>query len=97
MRADLPLLQSCVGYMRGTDNLIHFLMRRPSIERERSRKNSDQNQHDQAHTLLAIIRAMSKTDAGTGEHQQTANPRWWWFSTLGRFEKFRSLHERFHQ
>ncbi|ESY84692.1 hypothetical protein X739_20835 [Mesorhizobium sp. LNHC220B00] len=45
-----------------------------AVERIGRRHHADQDQHDQAHALLAVIGAMREADAGAGEDQQRADP-----------------------
>ena len=49
------------------------------------RQDADQDQHDQSHALLAVVRAVPEADAGAGQHQQAANPQ------RRRFVLFRGL------
>ena len=45
-----------------------------AVQRESGRHDADEDQHDQAHALLPIVRTMSKADAGAGRDQHAANP-----------------------
>src|SRR5262249_51564086 len=45
-------------------------------------QNSNENQHDQSDALLAVVRAVSKADAGASQQQNCANPKRWWFVCL---------------
>ena len=46
------------------------------IERITRGNQSDQDQHDQAHTFLAVVRSMRQTDTAAGHEQGRANPTW---------------------
>ena len=45
-----------------------------AVERIGRRHRADQDQHDQPHALLTVIRAMEEADAGAGQDQQAADP-----------------------
>jgi hypothetical protein len=38
-------------------------------------KDADQNQHDEPHAFLAVIRTMGEAHARAGEHRDASNPR----------------------
>ncbi len=44
------------------------------VQRISGRHGADQDQHDQTHALLSIVRAVGEADAGAGEDQQPADP-----------------------
>ena len=50
---------------RGVDRMVHGVG---------GGNGADQDEHDQAHALLSVVRAMEETDAGACQQQQAANP-----------------------
>ena len=44
------------------------------IQRVCAGQNSDQDQQQQSHALLAVVGTVGETDAGAGQDQQPANP-----------------------
>ena len=46
------------------------------VERIGRRHRADQDEHDQAHTLLAVVGAVEKADAGAGQYEEPADPVW---------------------
>ena len=62
------------GYLRRDGNKIHDIpCSHGVIQRVRRRHRADEDEHDQAHALLSVVRAVAKTDTGAGKHQQSAN------------------------
>ena len=48
--------------------------RQGAVERVGRRHGADQDQHDQAHALLAVVRAVGEAHAGAGQDQHAADP-----------------------
>ena len=59
---------------RRCPKLFHFRSVGRAVEREGRRYDPDQDQHDQAHALLPVIRSVCKADASAGEDQQGSDP-----------------------
>ena len=53
---------------------LHAVGRGREVERVGRRHDADQDQHDQAHALLAVVRAVGEAHAGAGQDQQAADP-----------------------
>ncbi len=71
----LRMRRSATGWWPGRPlELRHLVVRHGAVERVGRRHRADQDQHDQAHALLAVIRAMGEADTGAGEDQQAADP-----------------------
>jgi hypothetical protein len=64
------------GRLRCGVELGDLAWRQGAVERVGGRHRTDQDQHDQAHALLAIVGAMGIADAGAGEDQEAADPPW---------------------
>jgi hypothetical protein len=78
------------------DNVLNVRRPGPRVQRKRAGQNSDQDQHNQAHAFLAVVRSVEEADAGTRQHQQAANPHGRRFS-FGRFVQFGFFDERFEE
>ena len=50
---------------------------RRAIERVGRRRDADQDQHDEAHALLAVVGAVEERDQRAGQDQQPADPERW--------------------
>ena len=48
--------------------------RSPEVQGEYGWHDADQDQHDEPHAFLTVVRAMREANAGTRQHQQAANP-----------------------
>ncbi len=46
-----------------------------AVQRIGGGRRADQDQHDQAHALLAVVAAVGEGDAGAGQDQQAADPQ----------------------
>ena len=62
--------------LRDGDEVLRLLGGDGVVQRVRGGDRADQDQHDQPHALLSVVRAVRKADAGAGENQQRANPEW---------------------
>ena len=60
---------------------------RGEVEREAGREDADQDEHDQPHALLAVVRAMGEADAGAGEDQHRPDPSGGGVSSTGGVQR----------
>src|SRR6202012_2023850 len=67
------------------------------VDREGGGQDADQDQHDQAHAFLAVVRAVTEAYASAGEDQQPANPQRRGFVLLGRLIQIFAMDEQFRQ
>ena len=58
------------GVHRAVEERLNVAVRHGAVQRIGRRHDADQDQHDQAHALLAVVRAVREADAGAGEDQQ---------------------------
>ena len=63
------------GGVRGRDERRRLRFRQRAVQRIGGRRDADQDQHDEAHALLAVVGAVEERNAGAGEHQQPADPQ----------------------
>ena len=63
------------GGLRGLLELRDLRFRQRAVQRIGGRHGADQDQHDQAHALLAVVGAVREADAGAGEDQDAADPQ----------------------
>ena len=69
------LLDDHRGLGRCSLELLHVVRRRRVVQSVGGRHRAEQDQHDETHALLAVVRAMREADTGAGQHQQAANPQ----------------------
>ena len=81
------------SFFRVSRKMCDFRGRNRVIQGIYRRHRADQDQHDQAHAFLTIIRTMSKTDAGAGQDQQQPDPERWRLIALGRFIQSRDFNQ----
>jgi hypothetical protein len=55
-------------------DLSDVLALRIEVHREVGRKETDDDEHDQADALLAVVRPMREGDSGAGQNQQSSHP-----------------------
>src|SRR4029077_8350452 len=55
------------------DEILRLLEGDGMIQSVSRRNRADQDQHDQTHSLLTIVRSMEETDAGASEDQQATD------------------------
>jgi len=65
------------GGCRGRDELLHAVRRQSPIEGVGGGHRADQDKHDQAHALLAVVGAVKEAHQGAGEDQNAPNPPRW--------------------
>ena len=65
------------------------------VQRVGCRHGSDEDEHDEAHALLAVVGSVEEADAGAGEHHQRANGERRRGVVFGGFVEFRELCDRF--
>ena len=58
------------GLFGSRDEVLNIVRADRMIQRIRRGHRADQNQHDQSHALLPVVRSVEEADAGAGEHQQ---------------------------
>ena len=63
------------GGGRGLLELRHLRFRQRAVQRISRRHGADQDQHDQAHALLTVVRTVREADTGAGQDQEAANPQ----------------------
>ena len=63
--------------VRGGDELSGVAFGRRAVQRVGGRRDADQDQHDEAHALLAVVGAVEERDQRAGEDQQAADPGRW--------------------
>ena len=66
-------VENAAGLLGGGDELLNIVGGDGVVERVSGGHGADEDQHDQAHALLAVVGAVEEADAGAGEHQQGAN------------------------
>ena len=79
------------------DEILNLAVTDGVIERIRGGHGADQNQHDESHALLAVVRAVEEADAGAGQYQQAANPKRRRCVALRRLEEPRILDDELEQ
>ena len=55
------------------DEILRILVGDGMVESVGGGNGADENQHDQAHAFLSVVRAVEEADAGAGENQQAAD------------------------
>ena len=75
----------------------HRARRQRLVEGVGRRHGADQDQHNEAHALLPVIRAMGKADPGTGQDQQAADPQRRRRPSLGRLVQRRIADQQLRQ
>ena len=60
---------------RHRDEVVDILLVHGAIQRVGRGHGADQDQHDEAHAFLAVVRSMREAHARAGQHQQSANPQ----------------------
>ena len=58
-------------------------------------RDSDEDEHDEAHAFLSVVGAVKETDAGAGEDEQAADVERRWGVAFGSLVKFGILNECF--
>ena len=56
------------------DKLVDILLVHGPIQRVSRGHRADQDQHDEAHAFLPVIRAVREAHAGAGQYQQSPDP-----------------------
>ncbi len=80
------------------DEILDLAVADRVIQGVRGGHRADQDQHDESHALLTVVRAVEEAHTGAGQHQQAANPKWRRCVALGRLEEPRILdHELEHE
>ena len=74
-----------------------WLVRQRAVQRIGGGHRADQDQHDEAHALLAVVRAMGEGDARAGEDEQAANPPGRRRLALRLLVKLGLAHDELHQ
>ncbi len=65
-------------------------VRHRAVQRVGGRQRADEDQHDEAHALLAVIGAVEERHQAAGQDQQAANPGWRRLGGVGRRIQFAS-------
>ena len=65
------------------------------VQRVSRGHGADEDEHDQTHAFLAVVRTVEETDASAGEHQQAANLERRWRAAFGRLVQLLVLHQDF--
>ena len=60
--------------MRDGGEVLHLAGADGVVEGVGRGHGADEDEHDETHALLAVIRAVTEADAGAGEDQQAADP-----------------------
>jgi len=55
--------------MRVDDEVLNLIRRHRAVQGVGGGDCADQDQHNEPHTLLSVIRSVRKTDTGAGENQ----------------------------
>ena len=63
------------GGVRRLRELGGMAFRQRAVQRIGGRRDADEDQHDEAHALLAVVGAVEERHAGAGEDQQAADPQ----------------------
>lgn len=74
LRAGQPI-EDRRGLLSALGDILNVGLLRAGIESVLRRQNADENQDNQAHTLLPVVGTVKKADCGTGEEQESANQR----------------------
>ena len=75
-----------VGGFCGDGNEVLSLLKIDGvIDGVRSGNGADEDEHDQAHAFLTVVRAVEETYSRAREEQQAANPKWRRLGALGSF------------
>jgi hypothetical protein len=61
------------GALRGGDEVLDVVRGHGVIEGVGGGHGADEDEHDEAHTLLAVVRSVEEADASAGEHQENAD------------------------
>ena len=72
LRIDMAI-ENPPGLLRRDDEVLHLRRTDGVVERVSRRNRADQDQRDQPHPFLPVIRSVEETDAGAGQHHQRAN------------------------
>jgi len=73
-----------LGHLLGA--ILQLAMVLVHVQREISWGNGNENEHDEAHALLSIVRSMGETHSSASKDQNATDPRWWRLALLGFFE-----------
>ena len=71
--------------VRHRHEVLGLFCRHGMIQRVGRRDRADENQHDQPHALLPVVRAVREADAGASQNQQGSNPERRRLGALRRF------------
>src|SRR5580698_7671613 len=83
------------GLLGDGDEILGILIGDGVVERVGGGNGADQDQHDQAHAFLSIVRAVEKADAGAGEDEQAAYVERWRGFAFGSGVEFGIFDEGF--
>ena len=70
-------VENVAGLFRGGNEGLNFQGADSMVQRIGRGNCADEDEHDQAHALLAIVRTVKEADTGTGKNKQSPDgPRW---------------------
>jgi len=81
------LVQHLPGLFRRGNELLDVFPGHRVVQGVGGGHGADENEHDQAHALLAVVGPMTEADTGAGKNEQRADRPRWRRVALGSFVK----------